>query len=500
VRAGELPTLATEPRSDPRSNLRPASTVLGRYALKRRLGSGAFGTVWSARDERLERDVAVKILPRERVTPQRFEREARTAARLVHPAIVTLYEAAVDDDGAYIVSELVRGSTLGDLLDSGRMSDRDVVGVGLALCDALSHAHAEGVVHRDVKPSNVLVAARRSVPPAKLTDFGVARVIGGDSLTRTGDVIGTAAYMAPEQAEGREAGPPADLYSLALVLYEALTGVNPLAQAIRYGRPRRLGTYLPPIRRQRRDLPRVLAAAIDQALRPRPSERGTIDGLRQALSAALDETATEPGVIAPAKPLTLLGSRITGDDAAAFGPEWRSADTEPEPAFAAASGPPARSGRLDRLGPRAAVLLTAVTALGLGAVGLAGATPAVVGLTIRRWYGRAILAALAFAWLGAAATLTGRTLYWSTATASPRAAAIAAGIWAAGATVLPWLGRLPRAASRLVLIAAWAAAIPAGLATAGLPTPVGVPVGALAGALLASIRPLVDLIRAARLP
>src|SRR5689334_838653 len=204
----------------------PAPVVLDRYRLQRRLGAGAFGTVWMARDERLERDVAVKILPRERTSPPgRFEREARAAARLAHPGIVTLYEAAVDDEGAYLVSELVHGTTLDALLEAGRLSDRDVVRIGIALCDALAHAHTHGVIHRDVKPSNVLVPDRPTTPAglARLTDFGVARVIGGDTLTRTGDVIGTEAYMAPEQAQGLPAGAPADLFSLALVLYEALS-------------------------------------------------------------------------------------------------------------------------------------------------------------------------------------------------------------------------------------------------------------------------------------
>jgi len=276
-----------------------APTALGRYRLHSRLGSGGFGTVWLARDERLERDVAVKVLPRERIVGGRFEREARAAARLSHPGIVTLYEAAVDDEGAYLVSELVRGATLAQLLDAGRLSDRDIVEIGISLCDALGHAHAHGVVHRDVKPSNVLVPERPSTPAqvAKLTDFGVARVIGGDSLTRTGDVIGTAAYMAPEQAEGREAGALADLYSLALVLYEALTGVNPVAVGTAAQRARRLGAHLPPLRRQRRELPRDLGRAIDLALRPRPRERGSIEELRAGLLNGIDEVEDRPGIV-----------------------------------------------------------------------------------------------------------------------------------------------------------------------------------------------------------
>jgi serine/threonine protein kinase len=277
--------------------------VLRRYRLRRRLGTGGFATVWLATDERLDREVAIKILPRERVVGGRFEREARAAARLAHPGIVTLFEAAVDDEGAYLVSELVHGTTLDRLLGEGRLSDRDVVQIGIALCDALMHAHANGVIHRDVKPSNVLIPERPTSPAglARLTDFGVARVLGGDSLTVTGDVIGTVAYMAPEQAQGLPAGAPADLFSLALVLYEALTEVNP----VRSQPGRRLGIHLPPLRRQRRDLPRELGQAIDLALRPRPGERGRLEELRTALTSVLGRVADEPGVIAePWRPKT----------------------------------------------------------------------------------------------------------------------------------------------------------------------------------------------------
>jgi eukaryotic-like serine/threonine-protein kinase len=297
-------TKPTRPSRSTRSNRRSfeAPLVLDRYRLHRRLGAGAFGTVWMARDERLERDVAVKLLARERIVGGRFEREARAAARLAHPGIVTLYEAAVDDEGAYLVSELVRGATLDALLTAGQLSDRDIVGIAIVLCDALEHAHAHGVVHRDVKPSNVLVpdapagmGGDRIV--AKLTDFGVARVIDSDGLTLTGDVLGTLAYMAPEQAEGLDAGAPADLYSLALVVYEALTGVNPVRATTAFQRARRLGAHLPPLRRQRRDLPGELGRAIDCALRPHPRERGTIADLHAALQASLVHVGDEPGIV-----------------------------------------------------------------------------------------------------------------------------------------------------------------------------------------------------------
>ncbi|HLJ01853.1 MAG TPA: serine/threonine-protein kinase [Solirubrobacteraceae bacterium] len=293
MRAGP-PTASTRPATA--STRAGGPVVLDRYRLERQLGSGGFGTVWLARDERLERDVAVKILPRVRVNPGRFEREARAAARLSHPAIVTLYEAAADDEGAYLVSELVRGPTLERALDAGRLSDRSILAIGIELCDGLAHAHGEGVVHRDVKPSNILLPARASGQAAKLTDFGIARVVGGDTLTRTGELVGTAAYMAPEQAAGRDAAEPADLYSLALVLYEALTGINPGAHL----EPRRrLAFYVPPLRRQRRELPRELGQAIDLALRPRAGERGTLAELRAGLEAALERVDDTPGVVAP---------------------------------------------------------------------------------------------------------------------------------------------------------------------------------------------------------
>jgi hypothetical protein len=296
------PTIGRTRRRDgeaPQTHGEP-SLVLERYRLQRRLGAGAFGTVWQAHDERLDREVAVKVVVRERVNPGRFEREAKAAARLQHPNIVTLYEAGADDDGAYLVSELVKGSTLDQLLGQGKLSDRDIVEIGIALCDALEHAHGQDVIHRDVKPSNVLIP-KSHAHRAKLTDFGVARVLGGDTLTKTGDVVGTMAYMAPEQALGREAGEPADLYALALVLYEALTGINPIATGTAAQRARRLGAHLPPLRRQRRDLPRELGRALDLALRPKPRERGTLEELRIALATTLGELSHKTGIVGAAR-------------------------------------------------------------------------------------------------------------------------------------------------------------------------------------------------------
>jgi eukaryotic-like serine/threonine-protein kinase len=338
--ASQLPTARRTATDAPEASTDPA-LVLGRYRLRRRLGAGSFGTVWLGHDERLDRDVAVKLVPRERIIGGRFEREARAAARLTHPGIVTLFEAAIDDDGAYLVSELVLGATLAQALDTGRLSDRDIVEVAISLCGALAYAHAQSIVHRDVKPSNVLLADQPTsrAHPAKLTDFGVARVIGGDSLTRTGDVIGTAAYMAPEQAAGRPAGPPADLYALALVSYEALTGINPVRTGTAAIRASRLGAHLPPLRRQRRDLPRELGRGIDLALRPRPRERGTLEELRGALIAALPAVSDEPGVVASPWPRSTNEPRSSHEppklelagEGAALAPPQATPDAPDEP-------------------------------------------------------------------------------------------------------------------------------------------------------------------------
>src|SRR5437764_2288078 len=282
--------------------------VLQRYRLVRRLGSGGFGTVWLAHDERLDRPVAVKRDPTaDAAQAERARREALVAARLSHPGIVALYEAGADESACYLVSELVRGETLGVLEADGALSDLDVVEIGLALCDALAHAHARGVVHRDVKPGNVIVpeSPEDGGAAAKLTDFGIARVVGDDALTRTGDVLGTLAYMAPEQAEGRGASPASDLYALGLVLYEALAGVNPIRGASPAETARRIGSPVPSLRRARRDLPRALCAGIDAAVAVEPAARGSISALRGALASARDAVGDEPGVI-EAGPITEL--------------------------------------------------------------------------------------------------------------------------------------------------------------------------------------------------
>lgn len=268
-----------------------ADLVLGRYRLLEQIGSGGHGTVWVAEDRRRPRRVAVKRVPLggdEAHARSRAQREARAAARLEHPAIVGLLDAGEQDGAHYLVSELVEGRSLAAHYRAGGLGDRRLLAIGAVLADALDHAHERGVVHRDVKPQNVIVLERPADGgvPAKLTDFGIARLADELALTRTGDVIGTFEYMAPEQAAGHVAGPQADLYGLALTIYEGLAGTNPLRGRTVAETAVRIGEVLPPLDGARPDLPETLCAAIDHALDPQPARRGTLAQLGAALDAA----------------------------------------------------------------------------------------------------------------------------------------------------------------------------------------------------------------------
>lgn len=284
--------------------------VLDRYRLLERLGSGGMGVVWRAQDLKLDRQVAVKRIPcADSESARRADRESLAAARLQHPAIVALYESVADDDQVWLVSELVDGCTLAEALGDGELSDLDIIDVGVALCDALVHAHRQGVVHRDVKPQNILIAwddDGRCL--AKLTDFGIARLLDEDAVTRTGDVVGTLAYMAPEQADGRGATGQSDLYSLGICLYEALCGVNPVRGRGVGATARRVGQRLPELGRLRRDLPLYLCEAVDDAVWPEPCERGTLRDLRTALADATYYASDEPGTVAGAAIEPLAGA------------------------------------------------------------------------------------------------------------------------------------------------------------------------------------------------
>ena len=288
--------------------------VMGRFRVLERVGSGGMGTVYRAFDERLQRQVALKEIASE--DARRILREAQAAARLNHPGIVTLYELGSEDGRALLVSELVDGATLAELSRSGDLSDRDVAGFGADVCDALGHAHARGVIHRDVKPHNVIVqvdagAGRR----AKLMDFGIASLAGAPALTATGEALGTLAYMAPEQAEGELVGEPADVYSLALSLYECWAGANPVARETPAQTAREIGAVLPPLRDYRPDLPDSLTACIDACLDPEPARRPSLVELRTRLEGGLprlDDTQAVPDPAVPApRADPLLSLRIS---------------------------------------------------------------------------------------------------------------------------------------------------------------------------------------------
>jgi eukaryotic-like serine/threonine-protein kinase len=262
------------------------SLVLNRFLIERRIGSGGFGVVYEAWDGRLERPVAVKAIEQRGEAGRRVLREAQAAARLNHPGIVTLYEMGEEDGNALLVSELVEGSTLARLAHAGELSDREIGEIGADLCEALDHAHSRGVVHRDIKPQNVQVVDGQ--PRAKLMDFGIASITDAAGLTATGDVIGTLAYMSPEQAEGLEAGPEADVYSLALTLYECWSGENPHRRGNAVATVRSIGRRARSLHRLRPDLPRELTEEIDACLDPRPDRRPTLEEVGTAIEDSLD--------------------------------------------------------------------------------------------------------------------------------------------------------------------------------------------------------------------
>ncbi len=524
--------------------------LLGRYRLLERLGAGGFGVVWRAHDELLQRDVAVKrIWLGPDGDSERAAREAHATARLAHPAIVALYEACPLGEAFYLISELVPGCTLGDLIRSDGLDDERTLLIGLALADALEHAHERGVIHRDIKPQNVLVPDGEGPgPAAKLTDFGGASIAEEDALTRTGDVLGTLAYMAPEQSEGREVGEQADLYALALVLYEALSGVNPVRGPTPAATARRIGTRLEPLARRRRDLPRALTSALDIALAPDPRERGELADLRGALEDGLQDGARDtlpqpvrrgPGpaprlprraapIPAPAEPGAELGPELLtppGESPGLPRTLW-SALALAAMAWLCATGragfavvlvaalvplvvvPPERlSGRVP------ALFLAAALAPVLGLAGLAASFPALAAQA-RDWSRRFALGALGYWWLLLAEPVLARRLWLGPpAGVPPRAvwegsisgaashvvgplltpgAALGALLWGVGAVLLPWIVRGSHAALDIAAAAAWGAALTiaapaldAGLSPGSHPLPHGAVLGAVAGGLLA---------------
>ncbi|HEX2163423.1 MAG TPA: protein kinase [Thermoanaerobaculia bacterium] len=210
-------------------------TLSGRYEIGERLGSGGMSNVYSATDRILERTVAVKVLAEHLSDDERFvarfRREALAVAKLIHPNIVQVYDTGVDDGRHFIVMEYVHGRSGAQVLKGqGPLEAETAAEVGIQACSGLDYAHRRGIIHRDVKPGNLMIdggPVRGGPMTVKLTDFGIARAIEQTRITQVGSVVGTAAYLAPEQIRGEEATPVTDVYALGVVLYQFLTGRLP---------------------------------------------------------------------------------------------------------------------------------------------------------------------------------------------------------------------------------------------------------------------------------
>src|SRR6201987_4970493 len=244
------------------------TSLNGRYRLEARIASGGMSTVYRALDETLERQVAVKLMNREVASDsgqlERFRREARAVAQLSHPHIVGVIDAGEDDSRPYIVLEYVEGETLKDRIRRlGRLPITESVAYAIEITRALGAAHDRHIVHRDVKPQNVLIDQEGS---AKVTDFGIARTLEEEGLTADGRVLGTTDYVSPEQALGQQVTGQSDLYSLGVVLYEMLTGdvpfrgENQVAVAMKHVRE-----DLPDLQTRRPEVSSATAAVVDRA-------------------------------------------------------------------------------------------------------------------------------------------------------------------------------------------------------------------------------------------
>jgi serine/threonine-protein kinase len=260
--------------------------VLGRYRPLRPLGSGGMGSVWHARDEKRDRDVALKIVPRTGTAGPRAEREAAAAAHLRHPACVRAYALARDEGHVYIAYEYLPGRTFRHALSESRLDDEQAVEAAAQVLEGLAHAHEHGIVHRDVKPSNVLLVDGPGIS-ARLLDFGLALMTEEETLTAAGDVPGTLAYISPERLAGKEAGPPTDVWSVGVMLWEALAHRHPFGGGRFLEVAKRIGRGAPSLAAARPDLPRALIELVDRALALDPAKRPGAATLAVSLRRAL---------------------------------------------------------------------------------------------------------------------------------------------------------------------------------------------------------------------
>jgi hypothetical protein len=270
------------------------SRLDGRYVLESQVASGGMATVWRGTDQVLGRPVAVKVLhenlSQDEELLERFRMEAVAAARLSHPSVVRVFDTGVDGGVCYIVMELFEGTTLADLVaQDGPLPPDEAARIVRAALHGLAHAHREGIVHRDVKPSNILVDASGLV---KVTDFGIAKAAFAEGdLTTTGSLLGTAKYLAPEQVEGGAVDPRTDIYAAGIVLYEALTGRPPFeADTHMATATMRLAQEPPAPGSLRSGIPRPLEAAVLKALARSPEDRFQS---AEEMEAALDRSTPD---------------------------------------------------------------------------------------------------------------------------------------------------------------------------------------------------------------
>jgi eukaryotic-like serine/threonine-protein kinase len=275
-------------------------TVLsGRYRLEAKLGSGGMSTVYLARDETLDRPVAVKVMHREMSEQedqlQRFRQEARAVAKLTHPNVVSVIDAGEDGGYPYIVFEYVKGETLKQRINRvGALDPQEAIAYAIEVARGLGVAHARNMVHRDIKPQNVLIDEEGR---AKLTDFGISRQLEQDGVTATGRVLGTTDYVAPEQAMGKDVDPRSDVYSLGVVLYEMLVGQVPFHADSQVGvAMKHVNEELPDVQRRRPEVSAAVALVVERATAKSPAERyQSVGEMIDDLETALEVEAARAG-------------------------------------------------------------------------------------------------------------------------------------------------------------------------------------------------------------